>query len=179
MGVPEELKQYNNRSLTVGWPILWRWHENNRNNNISQQVKSHGFCGESPGIVVFGGGNPCGNLDCKWNENSRWNSGEVFKSGLKWEGSFPQPVNILIHQRMTSNHHLDIFTQLGPFLCHYIAFWNFESNTREISTCKYSQGFQRESRRKCPHRKFPSFPPNLCREIMRKFLQGWSPGIPL
>ena len=26
-------------------------------------------------------------------------------------GKFPKPVNILIHRRMTSNHHWDIFTQ--------------------------------------------------------------------
>ena len=30
--------------------------------------------------------------------------------------------SILIHQIMTSTHHLDIFIQHGPFLCHYIAF---------------------------------------------------------
>ena len=38
------------------------------------------------------------------------------------EGSFPKPAKILIHQRMKSNHRWDIFTQLGPFLCHYITF---------------------------------------------------------
>ena len=60
--------------------------------------------------VVLGGEDPQGNLGCEWNENPRGNSGKIFKSGLKWEGSFPKPVNILIQQRMTSNHHWDIFT---------------------------------------------------------------------
>ena len=32
---------------------------------IAQRAKSRGFCGESPGIVVVGGGNPRGNLGCK------------------------------------------------------------------------------------------------------------------
>ena len=42
----------------------------------AQRAKSHGFRGESPGIVVVGGGNPPGNLGCKWNENPRRNSGK-------------------------------------------------------------------------------------------------------
>ena len=32
---------------------------------------------ESPGIVVVGGGDPCGNLGCKWNENPCENEREV------------------------------------------------------------------------------------------------------
>ena len=76
----------------------------------TQRAKSRGFRGESPGILVVGGGNPRGNLGCKWNENPRRNSGEIFKLGLKWEESFPKPVNIKIHQIMTSNHHWDTFT---------------------------------------------------------------------
>ena len=51
--------------------------------------------GESLGIVVVQGGNPRGNLGCKWNENPR-------RKELKWEGNFPKPVNILIHHKMTS-----------------------------------------------------------------------------
>ena len=66
---------------------------------------------------------------------------------------------------MTSNHHWDIFTQLGPFLCHYIAFLNFEGNIREISMWKYPQGFYRERRWKYPHKKFsfisPEFPQGI------------------
>ena len=77
---------------------------------IIQRAKSRRFYGEYPGIVVVGRGNPRRSLGCKWNENPHGNSGEIFKSGLKWEGSFPKPVNILIHQRITSNHHWDIFT---------------------------------------------------------------------
>ena len=64
----------------------------------------------SLGIVVVGEGNPHGNLGCKWNENLCGNEGEIFKSGLIWEGGFPKPVNLLIHLRMTSYHHWDIFT---------------------------------------------------------------------
>ena len=45
-----------------------------------------------------------------------------FQIGVEMRGKFPKPVKNLIHQRMTSNHVWDIFTQLGPFLCHYIAF---------------------------------------------------------
>ena len=55
----------------------------------------------------------------------------------------------------------------------------FEGSTREISMWKYRQGFHRERRQKYPHRKYPSFPLNFRREIMRKFPQGWSHGIPL
>ena len=32
---------------------------------VAQRVKFRGFCGESPGIVVVGGGNRRRNLDCK------------------------------------------------------------------------------------------------------------------
>ena len=70
--------------------------------NDFQRAKFCRFRGESLGMVVVSGENPCENLGCRWNENPRGNSGEIFKSGLKWEGSFPKSVNILIHQRMTS-----------------------------------------------------------------------------
>ena len=46
--------------------------------NLTQQAKTSGFRGESPGIMVVGGGNPRGNLGCKWNENPHGNSGENF-----------------------------------------------------------------------------------------------------
>ena len=108
---------------------------------LTQRAKSRGICGESSGIVVVGGGNPHGNLGCKWNENPRGNSGEIFKLGLKWAGSFPKPVNILIHQRMTSNHYWDISTYLGPFLCHWIAFWNFWGRYEGNFHAGISQGF--------------------------------------
>ena len=42
-------------------------------------------------------------------------SRESFKSRLKWDGSCPKPVNILIHQTMTWNQHCDIFIQPGTF----------------------------------------------------------------
>ena len=76
---------------------------------------------------------------------------------------------------MTSNHHWDIFTQLGPFQCHCIALSNVERNMREISMRKYPQGLYKERSWKYPQRKF-SF-------ISREFLEGYyeeiSPGISL
>ena len=144
----------------------------------SQREKSRGFCEESPGIVVVGGGNPRGNLGCKWNKNPHGNSGEILKSELKWEGSFPKPVNILIHQRMTSNCEWDIFTSLEPFLCHYVAFWNFSGKHRGDFHVEISPGIPQGKEAIYPHKNSPSFPPNFCGEIMRIFPQEWSPGIP-
>ena len=80
---------------------------------------------------------------------------------------------------MTSNHHLDISNKLGPFLCHFIAFWNFEGNMREIPTWKYPQGFHREKRRKYPHRTFPfislKFPQGNYEEISTGMIPWNSP----
>ena len=45
-----------------------------------------------------------------------------FQTRVEMRGKLSQTTNILIQQRMTSNHHWDIFPQLGPFPCHYIAF---------------------------------------------------------
>ena len=50
---------------------------------ISQRAKSWGFCEKSPGMVDVGRGNSRVNLGCKWNENPRRNSREIFISGLK------------------------------------------------------------------------------------------------
>ena len=55
----------------------------------TQRAKSRGFRGESPGILVVGGGNPRRNLGCKWNENPRGNSGEIFLSKLRMRGKVP------------------------------------------------------------------------------------------
>ena len=119
------------------------------------RAKSRRFHEESLGIVVVGGGNPRGNLGCKWNENPRGNSGEIFKLRLKWD---PKPVTIFIHQRMTSNHHSLGYihiTETLPMSLIKLHFKFFEGSTREVSTRKYPQGFHRERRRQYPHRKFP------------------------
>ena len=87
--------------------------------------------------------------------------GKFYKSKLKWEGSFTKPVNILIYQRMTSNHHRashdwdpsyiilnDIGRDIGMIYIlndiGMISFWTillhfeiFEGSMREISTRKY------------------------------------------
>ena len=93
-------------------------------------------------------------------------------------GKFAKPVNILIHKIMTSKYHWDIFTQLGPILYHFIAFWNFERNMRAISSWIYPQGFYRVRRWKYPQRKFffisPGFPRGSYEEFPYTF--AWKSG---
>ena len=62
---------------------------------------------------------------------------ENFKIPVEKRGKFPKLLNILIHQIMTSKYPWVIFMQLGPFLYHFISFWNFERNMRENFTWKY------------------------------------------
>ena len=80
---------------------------------------------------------------------------------------------------MTSNGHWDIVTQLGPFLCRYIAFQIFDGNTREISMGKYPQGFHRERRWKYPYITspfiFPKFPQGNYEEISTEMIPWNSP----
>ena len=103
-------------------------------------------------------------------------------SGLKWEGNFPEPVNLSIHQR------IDIKTSLGyPFttgtLC--MSFYDtlhFEGNMREISMWKYPRWFSREKRGKYPHRKLsfisPEFPQGNYEEISTGMIPWNSPTNP-
>ena len=145
----------------------------------SQRAKSRGFRGESPGILVVGGGNPRGNLGCKWNENPRGNSGEIFKSKLRMRGKVPQTCK---HFNSPKN---DIKSSLGYF--HRTVILTMSLN------CILK--FLRETRGKFPRGNIPrdstgkgggnihienspSFPLHFRREIMRKFPRGWSPGIP-
>ena len=50
-------------------------------------------------------------------------------SALKWEENFPNPVNLLIHQRMTLKHLRDIFTQLTVVLA--MSLYNISTFTRK------------------------------------------------
>ena len=128
-------------------------------------------------MVVVGGGNPCGNLGFKWNENPRGKSGS-FQSRVEMRGNFPQPCKHFNSPKIDNEWSLGYFHTLEPFLCHYITFWNFEGNRRKISMWEYPQGFNRIRRLKYPHRKFYFISPKFCRKIMRKFPQGWSLEIP-
>ena len=80
-----------------------------------------------PGMVVVGGGNPRGNLGYKWNENPHRNSGEIFKPRLKWEGSFPKPVNILTYQKYDIKSSLGYFHITGSWDPAYVMKMHFES----------------------------------------------------
>ena len=109
--------------------------------------------------------------------------GISFKSSLKWAGSYPKLVNYLIHQqRMTWNHHRDIFTPLGPFRHTYIAFWSFEGNKGELRGKSPCENILRDSIGKgggnIHVENSSSFPLNFHGEIRRKFPEGWSPDIP-
>ena len=68
----------------------------------------------------------------------------------------------------------EIFS-LEPFLCHYVAFWNFLGNTGEISTWKFPHGFPRERRRKYPHKKFPFISPEFLRGNYEDISTGMIP----
>ena len=124
---------------------------------VSQRAKTCGFCGESLGMVVVGGGNPRKKI---WVVSETRIlveiQGKYTNRGLKWEGSFLKPLNILIHIRMTLNHHLDIFKSatLPMSLYCILKFWGETQG-------KHPQGFHRERRRKYPHRKFPFISPEL------------------
>ena len=80
----------------------------------------------------------CRNIPLNFPQNSR----------LKWEGNFPKPLNLPIHQRIDTKNHWDIFSQLEPFVWPIIALRNFQGNMRETSMRKYPWWFSREKRGK-------------------------------
>ena len=146
--------------------------------DTSQQAKSCGFCGESPGMVVFGGGNPRGNLGCKWNENTRKFRGNSY-IGVEMRGKFPQTCKNFNSPKNDIEWSLGYFQTTGTLpmsLNRILQFGgkherNFHVNIPRDSTGKGGRNFHIENS--------PSFLLNFHREIMRKFPQGWSPGIPL
>ena len=79
----------------------------------------------------------------------------------KWEGNFPKPVNLSIHNRSDIKTSLGFFSQLGLFVWLFMTLWNFERNIREISMRKYLWWFSREKREKYPHRKFSFVSPEF------------------
>ena len=100
------------------------------------------------------GGEPFENFPAEKSPNFSQNS------GLKWEGNFPEPVNLSIHQRIDIKTSLGYFFTTGPLM----TLWNFAGNMREISVRKYPWWFSREKRGNYPHRKFSLISP--------EYLQG-------
>ena len=75
-----------------------------------------------------------------------------FKSGLKWEGSFPQNCKHFNSPKNDNKPSLWYFLITSYVIKFHLKI--FEGSTREISMRKYPQGFLRERRQKYPHRKF-------------------------
>ena len=120
-------------------------------------------------MVVVGGGIPRQNLGCRWYKNQN--------SWLKLE-EVPKPVNILINQWMTSNHHWDIFTFYGMILHFEIlkeTWRKFPCGSIHVKILRDSVGKGGEI---LHMQNSPLLFLNFRREIMRKFPQGRSAGIP-
>ena len=96
----------------------------------------------------------------------------------KWEGNFPKPVNLSIHNRSDIKTSLGFFSQLGLFVWLFMTLWNFERNIRKFP-CGNIPGDSLGKRGRNIHiENSPLFLLNFCWEIMRKFPWGWSPEIP-
>mgnify|MGYP001801504244 CR=1 FL=1 len=102
---------------------------------------------------------------------------------MKWEGNFPELVNLSIHQRIDGRTSLGYFFHnwdpLYGLLWH---FWNFEGYMREISKQDYPWWFSREKKGKYPRRKFsfisPEFLQRNYEEISTGMISWKSPIIP-
>ena len=105
-----------------------------------------------------------------------------FQIGVKMRGKFPQTCKHFNSPNNGIKSSLVYFHTTGPFLCHYIVFWNFEGNLRKISRWKYPQGFHRERRWKYPHRTFPfissTFPLGNYEEVSTGMIPWTSPTNP-